>query len=245
MAQAKIRRNDPCWCGSGRKLKKCHGTTDRRRPRETALHIAPANRPTPIVTHLESREGQWVERPGLLKMCLLTEDHADIDSDLIKLRAGWGGRLRTAHLPPGHSQTLASRLNDIQHKLQGVRYHRDNFVRRESEVERKISTTAPPTGVEMRQKYPGLVFEVEACLYQIKSALDMLAQLLRDAGFQSVGDSFGDHHGERIIKQLQNPPKPCAEEARALVDLVTAAQTEWIDQTISMRDHIEIGRAHV
>ena len=23
--QAKVRRNDPCWCGSGKKFKKCHG----------------------------------------------------------------------------------------------------------------------------------------------------------------------------------------------------------------------------
>jgi preprotein translocase subunit SecA len=24
-AQAKIGRNDPCWCGSGKKYKRCHG----------------------------------------------------------------------------------------------------------------------------------------------------------------------------------------------------------------------------
>jgi preprotein translocase subunit SecA len=24
-AQDKIGRNDPCWCGSGKKFKKCHG----------------------------------------------------------------------------------------------------------------------------------------------------------------------------------------------------------------------------
>jgi hypothetical protein len=23
----KLGRNDPCWCGSGRKLKKCHGAS--------------------------------------------------------------------------------------------------------------------------------------------------------------------------------------------------------------------------
>ena len=237
MARPKIGRNDPCWCGSGRKLKKCHGTTDRGRPQENAYHLTPENRPTPIVTHLEGQGEQWVERPGLLAVSVVTEDPADIDADLKKLRTGWGEWLRTAHLPPGHSQALASRLNDIQHKLQGVRYHRDNFVRRESEVHQNIAASAPPTGVEMRQKYPGLVFEAEACLYQIKSTLDMLAQLLRDAGFQSVGDSFGDH-GERIIRQLEHPPKPCADEARALVDLVTAAQTAWIDQVIAMRDYI-------
>jgi preprotein translocase subunit SecA len=26
-AQAKLGRNDPCYCGSGKKFKKCHGTT--------------------------------------------------------------------------------------------------------------------------------------------------------------------------------------------------------------------------
>ena len=25
--EEKIGRNDPCWCGSGKKFKKCHGAT--------------------------------------------------------------------------------------------------------------------------------------------------------------------------------------------------------------------------
>jgi hypothetical protein len=89
----------------------------------------------------------------------------------------------------------------------------------------------------MQQKVPGLIFEVEGFLYQTKSALDMLAQVFRDAGFQSGGESFGDH-GERILKQLQIPPKSCRQEAQTLIEIVTKAQTTWIDQVISIRDHI-------
>jgi len=29
-AQSKLGRNDPCWCGSGRKYKHCHLDADRR-----------------------------------------------------------------------------------------------------------------------------------------------------------------------------------------------------------------------
>jgi methionyl aminopeptidase len=41
---AKIGRNDPCWCGSGRKYKKCH---------ESADHAGAAPRPTPRRAPLE------------------------------------------------------------------------------------------------------------------------------------------------------------------------------------------------
>jgi uncharacterized protein YecA (UPF0149 family) len=28
---ADLQRNDPCWCGSGKKYKKCHSEEDRKR----------------------------------------------------------------------------------------------------------------------------------------------------------------------------------------------------------------------
>jgi uncharacterized protein YchJ len=30
-AEADLQRNDPCWCGSGKKYKKCHYEGDRKR----------------------------------------------------------------------------------------------------------------------------------------------------------------------------------------------------------------------
>ena len=30
MADKKIGRNDPCWCGSGKKYKQCHEITDKK-----------------------------------------------------------------------------------------------------------------------------------------------------------------------------------------------------------------------
>jgi len=29
---ADLQRNDPCWCGSGRKYKRCHYDSDQKRP---------------------------------------------------------------------------------------------------------------------------------------------------------------------------------------------------------------------
>jgi hypothetical protein len=237
MVKQKLGRNDPCWCGSGRKLKKCHGTAERYQPKQATFHVPESRRPKPIVTHLEKYKDEWVERPGLLAVRLVTGDPGDIDVELTALRSRWGNLLQSHSVPYRVSHAVTSRLNDIQHKLRGVRYHRENFDRHETDMELQFSTAAPPTGAEMEQKVPGLVFEVEGFLYQTKSALDMLAQVLRDAGFQSVGESFGDH-GERILGQLQAPPKSCRQEAQTLIEIVTKAQTTWIDQVISMRDHI-------
>ena len=170
-------------------------------------------------------------------MRLLTEDPRDVDVELVALRSKWGILLHSHPLTGQAAQAVASRLNDIQQKLQGVRYHRENFDRHETEMERQFSNSGPPTGAEMQHKVPGLIFEVEGFLYQTKSVLDMLSQVFRDAGFQSVGESFGNH-GERILKQLQTPPKSCRQEAQTLIEIVTKAQTTWIDQVISIRDYI-------
>ena len=29
---ARLQRNDPCWCGSGKKYKRCHYDSDQKRP---------------------------------------------------------------------------------------------------------------------------------------------------------------------------------------------------------------------
>jgi len=29
---ADLQRNDPCWCGSGKKYKRCHHDSDQKRP---------------------------------------------------------------------------------------------------------------------------------------------------------------------------------------------------------------------
>jgi hypothetical protein len=40
--QGSVQRNDPCWCGSGRKYKKCHYEDDRKRSFGKAVKKKPS-----------------------------------------------------------------------------------------------------------------------------------------------------------------------------------------------------------
>jgi hypothetical protein len=157
------------------------------------------------------------------------------DPDLEALRRRWGEALPTAS-PGGRS--LAGRLNDVQHKLRGVRYHRENYARHEDSLVAKFSKDhEPPAGAAVVEEDPRLVFEVEGFLYQLKSALDMLAHFLRDLGFQAMPDTFGDK-GDGVIKALRHWPSACGKEAAAIEALVREAQDPWLDDAVATRDRI-------
>lgn len=229
---SKLGRNDPCWCGSGKKLKKCHGN----QPVDTAhppLLVAPAHTPTPITTHQISDGQRWVEKPGALSLVLGIQPIGSVDDELLELRRSWGTVLERNDL-----DDLTKHLNDIEHKLRGVRYHRDNLDRVENlAVERFRSKHTPPAGTALEERAPEILFEVEGFLYQVKSSMDMLARLLTAAGLRSIGNSFGDH-GDRVLKQLHSVPNSCLAEAKELRNLIESAQPIWIDQVVSFRDQI-------
>lgn len=156
----------------------------------------------------------------------------------MELRSSWGARLQDMLGESSATGNIGSRMNDIHHKLQGVRYHRDNYERHEDQqIAKFTSSHVPPAGAEVVYQEPELIFEIEAFLYQMKSSLDMLTQLLKTAGYQSMGESFGDH-GERVIKALASAPKECVVEATSIEALIASAQSSWLDEAIVMRDSI-------
>lgn len=229
-------RNDPCWCGSGKKLKKCHGTPQSQQGSPQPMRVRPLRVPAPVTTHFVKKGGKLIEQPGTLAVRLIGHRPETVDSELRDLRSGWATSVQDALFGSSDVSGLGSRLDDIQHKLQGVRYHRQNYEGHEDEFIRQFETEhVPPAGAELVLQEPKLIFEIEAFLYQMKSCLDMLAHLLKNAGYRSIGESFGDH-GERIIKQLPNAPEHCSVEAASLETLITVAQSSWLDEAISMRD---------
>ncbi len=228
----KLGRNDPCWCGSGKKLKKCHGRADVKEPRAT-MTVTPVREPVPITTHKVFDGEKWVERPGRLAAIVGIQPVGTTDHELTELRGSWG-----RHLEENGISGLAQSLNDVEHKLRGVRYHRDKFSRVEQVgIDRFRSRHVPPTGVAFEERSPDLLFEVEGFLYQVKSTLDMLARLLAASGLRSMGHSFGDH-GDHLLKQLGSVPQSCSAEAVELETLIQSAQPTWIDQTVLFRDEV-------
>jgi methionyl aminopeptidase len=68
--QEKLGRNDPCWCGSGRKYKKCHLASDRAGGTAPTAQPREASRPSGI--RLKSRqEIEGIRRAGKLTRSIL------------------------------------------------------------------------------------------------------------------------------------------------------------------------------
>lgn len=233
---SKIGRNDPCWCGSGKKLKKCHGTQARTTNSVAGFRVIPPKPPQPITTHTVQIGNRFEVRPGLLAAKLTTQPIETVDREINALMQKWGNVLDKRADPLNDDNSVCDRLRDVEHKMLGVRYHKNNYFQHEDAlIARFAANHTPPAGVEMEDKDARLIYELEGFLYQMKSCLDMLAQLLRSTGYHSVGDSFGDH-GERLIKQLNNPPSNRTEQSKRLVDLIVEAQSSWLDEAINLRD---------
>ena len=61
---AKLQRNDPCWCGSGKKYKKCHLNIDKMQKGNTGIK-------TPLPTRIERSE-EYIQ--GMTATCRLARD---------------------------------------------------------------------------------------------------------------------------------------------------------------------------
>lgn len=70
----KLSRNDPCWCGSGKKYKKCHMDSDLK----SGVERGPALRPAPGVI-LKNQE----QIDGIRRSCQLTREILDRVSEFI------------------------------------------------------------------------------------------------------------------------------------------------------------------
>ena len=230
----KIGRNDPCPCGSGKKLKKCHGSIQKRPP-PPPITVVPARYPKPITHHFVGNEEGWSARPGLLAARIQVIPAESLDAGLVDLWRGWGQRMKELGLTDSHMASLSA---DARHKLRGVRYHLDNYRRREDELLQKFKLKHhAPAGATMVEDDASLIFEMEAFLFQAKSSLDMLMRLLRGLGFASIGHSFGDK-GDDVLKALDNLPRSCEEQKAAMKRLVTEAQAAWMRDMIATRDNV-------
>jgi hypothetical protein len=230
MGQKRL-RNNPCWCSSGKKLKKCHGAPSSGK--SAPLQVRPATTAKPITTHTVFDGKRRIERPGLLTMTVVVERLDSVDTEIVDMRRAWTDTTQSVG-----AVGLTGVFNDLEHKLRAVRYHRDNLLKIEAEAIRRFTESHhPTTGASVEERTPDMLFEVEGFLYQVKSTLDMFARLFSAVGLGSVGHSFGDH-GDRLLKQLQSVPSKCFAEAAELCSLIETAQSEWLDQAVSFRDQI-------
>jgi len=224
-SRKKIGRNDPCPCGSGRKYKNCCLRKDQRRrlvPIES-FTATPKKKPEIIDYHLEYAGRTYRKKPGPLLVRLKVRptetDEKEIDELFRDIQK--------------NGFTFGRELNVCQHKLYAVRYHMDNFVSEEqSQVKKFKEDYTPPSGVQMHEGNPVLIYEMESFLFQVKSSLDVLAVGPLNKFFGLKLRSFGT---EMVIDALKKNENKIGRQKVNKLKSIIEKNKDWIEEINEMR----------
>jgi len=204
-------------------------------PKLPAFKVTPRNTPEVIDYHLTSSDGvHWEKRPGLLSAIICgtkPEDsdpaiHAIIDPIVKKVVSE-------------NDNQLSQKLHDCTHKLHGVKYHLETIQKEVAKrVEEFQKDYSAGSGVSTEIKNPRLVYETEAFLYQVKSSLDLLVQVLGSRipplastpTFKKKPVDGVKHAGGAVIDALSKNGFP------ALAELFEKYRSQWIQKLVDMRD---------
>jgi len=245
-AKKKIGRNDPCPCGSGKKYKNCCYPNKAKAWKTAEPHesphftVTPKETPEPITSHdvFHDDSKTWESRPGLLAARIYCKAPKDIDEKIRKIIEPTLHDINTSSISAAVKKDLQERIRNVDHKLHAVRYHLNNYEQTENDrIEEFRKNHKPPTGVQMIDEEPRLIYEVEAFLFQVKSCLDMLSQVLEPV-FNFGKCLFGEE-GDKVINRLKrNCPTSLTPYADNIIKLIEDAQDEWMVELINMRDQI-------
>jgi hypothetical protein len=221
-------RTDPCPCKSGKLFKECHmrvyKPTEEFSVKANSGVIAPDY-------HMEKKEGseEWVKVPGALFVMLgfQEKNYDDIDNMLKDI----------SMCIPENRRVLRERITRLKHKLYGIRYHIENFKHEEDKIIEKYHENYHAPGTHSFYHNPRLIYEIEAFLFQIKSALDILAQIiamtfnLNGLNTYSVSDK-----GNKIVKKLREIKRN--EVLRIELANTLERSDKWVRDAIDMRDEV-------
>lgn len=134
--------------------------------------------------------------------------------------------------------TLENRINALQHKLESLKYHHNECIKCEREYELRYEDSYINSIVELEEIEPVFEYETEAYLFQTKSALDILGQIIgiiyRLSGVHTYHNS-----GDDLIKKIQKSSAlgEYQDNKNELIEILKNNR-EWIRRLKLMRDLI-------
>ncbi len=172
------------------------------------------------------------------------EEYAEIDGRIY---------FQTQLLLPQGSNCPFFLGTEVQHKLRALLYHKENFINVENTIINQCMKERKDIGIPSN-----LFFELEAFLFQTKSALDVAMKVLKDLfpdRFKT--NTFGDK-GSKLIANLNRYKKDekdireksfdkkyielyikCrGETIDNLISMLNNDKAKWLDMVISARDTV-------
>lgn len=225
-----IGRMEQCPCKSGKLYKNYHMRT--YRPMES-FSVRAHQGIKAVDWHMEKKEGsdEWVKVPGRMSVMLgyVEKSYDDIDTMIKDIK----------ETVDEDRFVLRERITRLKHKLTGIRYHMENFIKEEEDVIKKYSTQYEAPGTDSYNQNPKLIYEIESFLYQIKSALDVFAQIVSmifNIGGKSTYSLSQEGHNKIVTKLLEIGNYQVLKSE--LADLLASNDKSWIRDAIDMRDEV-------
>ena len=154
--------------------------------------------------------------------------------------------LQTQHLSPmlnlsieDNSKLFATTL-DVTLKLQAMVYHIENY--------RNLDKHYKNDAIKLFQEFPStttnccsLIYELEAFLFQLKSALDMAIKVLGTLLPNYFKTKTFGNKGEHLIKNLENyklKQKDRTVFIDSIIEIIRSDQNIWLKDSIELRNTI-------
>lgn len=134
------------------------------------------------------------------------------------------------------SITWNNRINKLQHKLESLKYHSNNFKKHEIELENEYKNEYTNVITDFEELDPIFTYETEAYLFQTKSSLYIFAQIIGLA-FRLTGIVTYTEDGKDLIDKIQKTSshRDFALEKNQLITIIDTNR-EWISYFVNMRD---------
>lgn len=218
-------RNDTCYCGSGKKYKNCH--------QKPFFPIDYFNAEIKEFENIEfeNRASKYVE---VGRVDVYYRDPYPWDDEISRLleplTVAWDQNDRWQN-------RIKNRLSKLRHKLDALQYHAALFksFERNTEDNWKRYIVA---NISMNKVYddPHLIYNVESFLFQSKSCLDVLAQVIAYS-FKVEITSYANYGDDLIKILLKEPSKIYPQYASAVIDLIKKNRP-WVKELVEMRDEV-------
>jgi hypothetical protein len=180
--------------------------------------------------HMERKHGsnEWIKVPARLSVMIgyREKNYDDIDNLLSDIN----------ECIPENRDVLKERIIRLKHKLYGIKYHIENFVSEENKVIEKYHNEYRAPATDTFYHNPGLIYEIESFLFQIKSALDILAQMIAMTfNLSGIHTYSVSEKGNKVVKKLREIKKYVITNELA----VTLERSDkWVKDTVDMRDEV-------
>jgi hypothetical protein len=176
-----------------------------------------------------------VEKPGRIWFQLEGEEIEAQDNEIND-----SVQILTNNIPEKRP-VLKSQARRLRHKLYGIKYHLQNFIDNgEAIISEFKSEYKSHSGFDMVIKKNNLIYELESFLFQIKSALDIIA------GIISMTYNFPKNErattyskgGDKLVKSLQNNSRIKLKDSATELSKIVLKYKKWTSDVIDMRDDV-------